>query len=217
MRRKLAKDQKHQFWWIILKFCVYSCVCKLTTDSRCSILWNRVFFVYCCNYAKIRLIQSFADVLWNIEVSLSNKYLLKRCKDVWKGWRLSLKAKYRGGRPKLFYELAGLRNFIKFTVLYSLRLQVYVNYSSKKPIKHTVQKRKFSVKDFFSNFDQIHSFLRIWWYLLTKSLMDNFIFCAKTSPNDCSNFANPISAYKIYVPNQLWFVFAWVEHWPWRV
>ena len=37
---------------------------------------------------------------------------------------------------------------------------------------------KFSIKDFFSKCDQIHSKLRIWSYLLKKSLMENFIFCA---------------------------------------
>ena len=42
----------------------------------------------------------------------------------------------------------------------------------------TAQKMKFSVKDFFSKYDQIRSFLRIWSQLLKKSLMENFIFCA---------------------------------------
>ena len=37
---------------------------------------------------------------------------------------------------------------------------------------------KFSIKDIFSKCDQIRSFLRIWSYLLNKSLMENFIFCA---------------------------------------
>ena len=35
----------------------------------------------------------------------------------------------------------------------------------------TAQKIKFSIKDFFSKCDQIHSFLK-------KSLLENFIFCA---------------------------------------
>ena len=43
---------------------------------------------------------------------------------------------------------------------------------------YTVQKMKFSIKDFFSKRDQIRSFLRIWSHLLKKSLMENFIFCA---------------------------------------
>ena len=40
----------------------------------------------------------------------------------------------------------------------------------------TAQKMRFSIKDFFSKYDQIRSFLRIWSYLLKKSLMENFIF-----------------------------------------
>ena len=38
-------------------------------------------------------------------------------------------------------------------------------------------KLKFSIKDFFSKCDQIHSFLRVWSHLMKKSLMENFIFC----------------------------------------
>ena len=40
---------------------------------------------------------------------------------------------------------------------------------------------KFSIKDFYSKCDQIHSFLRIWSHLRKKSLMENFIFCAVIS------------------------------------
>ena len=40
----------------------------------------------------------------------------------------------------------------------------------------TVQKMKFSIKDFFSKCEQIRSFL--WSHLLKKSLMENFVFCA---------------------------------------
>ena len=36
---------------------------------------------------------------------------------------------------------------------------------------------KFSIKDFFSKYDQIRSFLRICSHLLKKSLMQNFILC----------------------------------------
>ena len=39
---------------------------------------------------------------------------------------------------------------------------------------------KFSIKDFFSKCDQIHSFLRIWSHLLMKSLMEHFIFAQWT-------------------------------------
>ena len=48
----------------------------------------------------------------------------------------------------------------------------------------TAQKMKFSIKDFFSKFDQIRSFLRIWSHLLKKSLMENFIFlCSAVDPS----------------------------------
>ena len=40
----------------------------------------------------------------------------------------------------------------------------------------TAQKMKFSIKDFFSKCDQIHSFMRIWSHLLKKSLIESFIF-----------------------------------------
>ena len=42
----------------------------------------------------------------------------------------------------------------------------------------TVRKMKFSIKDFFSKCDEIHSFLRIGSRLLRKSLRENVIFCA---------------------------------------
>ena len=44
--------------------------------------------------------------------------------------------------------------------------------------RHTAQKIKFSIKDFFSKCDQIQRKLRIWSHLLKKALMENFIFCA---------------------------------------
>ena len=37
---------------------------------------------------------------------------------------------------------------------------------------------EFSIKGFFSKWDQIRRFLRIWPHLLKKSLIENFIFCA---------------------------------------
>ena len=42
---------------------------------------------------------------------------------------------------------------------------------------------KFSIKDFFSKYDRIRSFLKIWLDLLKKSLMGNFIFCAVQNGN----------------------------------
>ena len=41
----------------------------------------------------------------------------------------------------------------------------------------TSQNIKFCIKHFFSKWDQIRSFLRIWSYLLKKSLMEIFVQC----------------------------------------
>ena len=41
---------------------------------------------------------------------------------------------------------------------------------------NTAQKMKFSIKDFFSKYDQIRKKLRIWSLLLKKSLMENLFF-----------------------------------------
>ena len=43
---------------------------------------------------------------------------------------------------------------------------------------NNAQKMKFSIKNFFSKWDQIRSFRWIWSHLLNKSVMENFIFCA---------------------------------------
>ena len=40
---------------------------------------------------------------------------------------------------------------------------------------------KFSIKNFFSKCDKIRRNLRIWSYLLEKSLMENFIFWAMSA------------------------------------
>ena len=42
----------------------------------------------------------------------------------------------------------------------------------------TAQKMKFSIKDFFSKYDQISRKLQIWSHLLKKSLMESYIFRA---------------------------------------
>ena len=58
---------------------------------------------------------------------------------------------------------------------------------------------KLSIKDFFSKYDQICSFLGIWSPIQKKFLMENFIFCAvlfKTS--ETSNLAVTLSALRDY-------------------
>ena len=47
---------------------------------------------------------------------------------------------------------------------------------------------KFSIKDFFRKCDQIPRILWIWSYILKKSSMENFAFCAvivKTTASPC--------------------------------
>ena len=57
-------------------------------------------------------------------------------------------------------------------------LNILLTISSK---QNTAQKMKFCIMDFYSKYDQIRSFLRIWSHLLKKSVMENFIFCAVKS------------------------------------
>ena len=45
-------------------------------------------------------------------------------------------------------------------------------------LSYTARKMKISINDFFSKYDKIRSFLRIWSHLLKKSLMEKFIFSA---------------------------------------
>ena len=52
------------------------------------------------------------------------------------------------------------------------------NYEMPKSEAHTAQKMKFSIKNFSSKCDQIHSFLRIWSHILEKSLMEGFFVCS---------------------------------------
>ena len=66
------------------------------------------------------------------------------------------------------FHMSNFKHFyLKMSTLYDTS-QLYL----------TVQKMKFSIKDFFSKCDQIRRKLRIWSHLLKKSLMENFIFCA---------------------------------------
>ena len=53
-------------------------------------------------------------------------------------------------------------------------------------IIYTAQKMKFSIKDFLSKFDQIHSFLRIGSHLLKTSVMENFNFLCSVTSTFCA-------------------------------
>ena len=74
--------------------------------------------------------------------------------------------------------------FLKIAVLIVIqklyfRKSKYKIYSdNQKTLCFTAKRMKFSIKDFFSECDQIRSFLRIWSHLLKKTLMTNLIFCA---------------------------------------
>ena len=57
-----------------------------------------------------------------------------------------------------------------------------------KRVKMIAQKMKFSIKDFFKKCDQIRRKLRIWSHLLKKTLMENFIFCAKDRQEFSTNY-----------------------------
>ena len=58
-------------------------------------------------------------------------------------------------------------------------------------------KKKFSMKDIFSRYVQIHNYIRIFLRLLKKSLMENFIFlCNETNYDQGSG----------YVKRVIWFI-----------
>ena len=63
------------------------------------------------------------------------------------------------------------RQSLKSSKWYGLFKQTIISFQI------TAQKMKLSIKDFFRKCDQILSFLRIWWHLLKRSLMENFTFC----------------------------------------
>ena len=63
---------------------------------------------------------------------------------------------------------------------------------------------KFSIKDFFRKCYQIRSILRIWSYLLKKSLMENFIFCAVVVRSIISSVNEVITAIVINVQTKQW-------------
>ena len=77
----------------------------------------------------------------------------------------------------LHLQFTGNCLYISLLSLYQ-RKAVLLNLDIKLSWSDTAQKIKFFIKDFFSECDQIRSFLRILSHLLKKSLMENFIFCA---------------------------------------
>ena len=76
--------------------------------------------------------------------------------------------------PSIFYRGRVFLTFLRSTIKTNSKDET-INHSN---IYFTAQKMKFSIKDFFSKWDQIRRKLRIWSHLVKQSLMENFIFCA---------------------------------------
>ena len=62
---------------------------------------------------------------------------------------------------------------------------------------------KFSIENFFSKQDQIHSFLWIWSHLLKKSFMEIFIFFTVNLDTDC--YLNICKFAEVVVWNEISF------------
>ena len=67
---------------------------------------------------------------------------------------------------------------------------------------HIAHKIKFFINDFFSKYDQIHSFLRIWSHLLKKSFVKIFIFRAVLM----------FESIKVYNLSKVAIIGLWLEH-----
>ena len=107
------------------------------------------------------------------EVSCKTGVLKKFAKVTWKYLLLQHQQK------RTFYKL--LLSHEKIAPFpQGLKIMEWKTELNDRIIIHTTQKMTFSIKDFFSKYDKTHSFLRILSYLLRKSLMENFIFCAVT-------------------------------------
>ena len=52
-----------------------------------------------------------------------------------------------------------------------------VSFTLSPSLYYTAQKMKFSIKGFFSKYEEIHRKLWIWSHFLMKALVENFIFC----------------------------------------
>ena len=75
---------------------------------------------------------------------------------------------------------------------FALSIYEFINLSKHtiRQAYYTVQKMKFSNKDFSSKCDQIRSFLRIWSHLLKKSLMETSFFVQCRKPGILAPISN---------------------------
>ena len=95
-------------------------------------------------------------------------------------WPLNMPLNYEEKntqRGTLFYIKLDQFNIIISLTVISDNRELFFFYNAEHN-HNTAEKIKFSIKNCFSNCDQIRSFLRIWSHLLKKYLMENFVFCA---------------------------------------
>ena len=92
------------------------------------------------------------------------------------GFFISLKPYFRVKCWALSFESISFRDLINFSNFSNNFQYIFIEYCL--GVAFTAQKMKFSIKDFFSKYDQIRKKLRIWSHLLKKCLMENLIFCA---------------------------------------
>ena len=95
----------------------------------------------------------------------------------------SLKFKINSLKISAFFRMFPLWTWKKFSTTESWRELRFLNseclvLKGSRGIVRILFDPEDPIKDFFSKYDQIHSFLRIWSHLLKKSVTENFIFCA---------------------------------------
>ena len=81
----------------------------------------------------------------------------------------------------MFFKICALKHFAILRIKNRFQHRCFLVRSSQREVflkkGVTAQKMKFSIKDFFSKYDQVRWKPRIWLHLLKKSLTKNFIFC----------------------------------------
>ena len=86
-------------------------------------------------------------------------------------------------------------NFCFHFIFSNRTLNLIPNYIKIKVSTHIVQKRKFSMKDFFSICDQISRKPQIWSHLLKKSFMESLSSSALTIPLSYFNYVIVLNSF----------------------
>ena len=105
---------------------------------------------------------------------------LKFTQNFRKKWERVVDSKNKKVNKYLSNQICTVRFLLQSSIHLSVCNPFYAIHLYLYPYKHyyTAEKMKFSIKNFFSKYDQIRWKLRIWSHLRKKSLMENFIFCA---------------------------------------